>query len=128
MTKQQILSWVISPTAQTVGFVLGGLIIGWSTLTPAEFLPAAPGSDKLHHVVGFGGWALMCAFGPIKRFMFMALAVIVCGGLIELIQPYVNRYGEWFDFYADAAGVLLAVALRLTVGRSVVRVLIQKSR
>lgn len=106
----------ISPTTQVVGFVLGALVIGWSTLTPAEFLPAAPGSDKLHHVVGFGGWALMCAFGPLKRFLFFALLIILLGGAVEMIQPYVNRYGEWLDFYADAAGVIIAIIGRVLIG------------
>ncbi|MBR7889054.1 hypothetical protein J9B83_08835 [Marinomonas sp. A79] len=116
MTLRQTLAWLLSSTAQTVGFIMGAVIIGWSTLTPAEFLPAAPGGDKLHHVVGFGGWALMCAFGPLKRFLMFALVIVILGGAVEVIQPYVNRYGEWLDFYADAAGVLLAVAARLLAG------------
>ncbi|MCB5160629.1 hypothetical protein [Marinomonas algarum] len=113
MTLRQTFSWFTSPTAQTVGFIVGAIIIGWSTLTPAEFLPAAPGGDKLHHVVGFGGWALMCALGPLRRFMGLSALIVLLGGVIEIIQPYVNRYGEWLDFYADAAGVLLVILLRI---------------
>jgi hypothetical protein len=26
--------------------------------------------------------------------------------LIEIIQPYVNRYGEWLDFLANTIGVI----------------------
>ncbi|MEP2618802.1 MAG: hypothetical protein ABJH25_12290, partial [Marinomonas sp.] len=75
-----------SPAVQTAGFVLGGLIISLATLLPAENLPPAPGSDKLHHIIGFGGWALMCAFGPIKRFTYMALFIIFWGGASGLLQ------------------------------------------
>lgn len=98
-----------SPTAQAVGFLLGLLIISLSTLTPADYLPPAPGSDKLHHLVGFGGWALLCAFGPTRRFIIMAMLMIIWGGMIEIIQPHINRYGEWLDFVANTSGVLLVV-------------------
>ena len=106
-----------SPAVQTAGFVLGGLIISLATLLPAENLPPAPGSDKLHHIIGFGGWALMCAFGPIKRFTYMALFIIFWGGAIELIQPSVNRYDEWLDFYADALGVVIVFVIKSLLTR-----------
>jgi hypothetical protein len=113
--KQSIFSFITSPTAQTVGFVLGMIIIGLATLLPADQLPPAPGSDKLHHVIGFGGWTLMCVLGPIKRFLYLAAFIILLGGIIELIQPNVNRYGEWLDFYADALGVLFVVLSNLFI-------------
>jgi hypothetical protein len=113
MLRKHLLSFYQTPTAQAVGFVLGAIIISLATLTPADFLPPTPGSDKLHHVIGFGGWALLCAFGPVKRFLCMALFIAFWGGMIELIQPSVNRYGEWLDFYADTLGVVLIVAGRL---------------
>ena len=112
MDKAFIYRLLNSPAVQTVGFIIGGLIISLATLLPAENLPSTPGSDKLHHVIGFGGWALMCAFGPFKRFVYMTLFIIFWGGMIELIQPSVNRYGEWLDFYADAFGALLVLTTR----------------
>lgn len=96
---------------QFAGFIVGFLIISWSTLTPLDQLPPVPGSDKLHHVIGFGGWALMSAFGPSRRFLVMALVIVCWGGAIELIQPSINRYGEWADFIANSTGVLLAMAV-----------------
>ena len=112
-----MINKLISPAAQAAGFILGALVISLSTLTPLEYLPPAPGSDKIHHIIGFGGWALLCAFGPTKRFAYMALFIIFWGGMIELIQPYVNRYAEWLDFYADAFGVILVILGRLIVKR-----------
>ena len=32
---------------------------------------------------------------------------------MEIIQPYVNRNGEWGDFLADAIGALLGVSIGL---------------
>lgn len=111
-----MINRLTSPAVQAAGFVIGALIVSLTTLTPAEYLPPTPGSDKLHHVLGFGGWALICAFGPTKRFAYMALFIIFWGGMIELIQPHVNRYGEWLDFYADTFGVILIVLARLIIG------------
>ncbi|UTV98155.1 hypothetical protein KDW99_12835 [Marinomonas rhizomae] len=111
-----MINKLTTPAAQAAGFVLGALIICLATLTPADILPAVPGTDKTHHIIGFGGWALLCAFGPLKRFAYMALFIIFWGGMIELIQPYVNRYGEWLDFYADTFGVILIVLVRLIIG------------
>lgn len=54
----------------------------------------------------------MCAFGSFRRFAYMAIFIIFWGGAIELIQPSVNRYGEWLDFYADAFGALLVLLTR----------------
>ena len=111
-----MINKLTSPTAQAVGFVLGAFIICLATLTPADVLPSVPGTDKTHHVIGFGGWALLCAFGPMKRFLLLSLFIIFLGGAIELIQPYVKRYAEWLDFYADAFGVILVILARLIIG------------
>ncbi|TBR38003.1 hypothetical protein CBF23_013245 [Marinomonas agarivorans] len=93
-------------------FFLGGILISFATLTPLTELPAqAPGSDKLHHIVGFGVWTLMVAAGNQKRMQYLCLAIFIWGGAIELIQPYVNRYGEWLDFIANTAGILLVYGI-----------------
>ncbi|MEL0613502.1 hypothetical protein [Marinomonas arenicola] len=107
-----------SSIAQLLGFVGGWLLISYTTLTPMEQLPAVAGSDKLHHALGFAGWSLLCVFGPRKRFFVMALFIFLWGGAIELIQPSVNRYGEWADFFADGVGVLLVVTGALFVSRA----------
>ena len=37
------------------------------------------------------------------------------GALIELVQPYLNRFGDIQDFQADAIGVLIGFALGVMV-------------
>ena len=47
----------------------------------------------------------------------MALLYICLGGLTELIQTYVNRYGEWLDFIANMTGVLIGSVFGLLVDK-----------
>lgn len=108
-------SWLFDSRTQWLGFALGALIVLLGTLMPASSLGSPPGSDKLHHILGFGCWAGLCAFGPSKRFYSLAILIVFAGGLIEIIQPYVNRYGDWYDFLADAIGVALACVFHLIV-------------
>ena len=86
-------------------------VIGWLTLMPAEDLPAAPGSDKLHHFIAFAALVLpVAAVRP--RFSYWAVPLAVAyGGAIELIQPHFGRNGEWGDFLANTAGALAGAAL-----------------
>ena len=99
----------VQPKWQWYGFLLGWLVISLLTLSPAEQLPEVPGSDKTHHLIGFGGWVLLCSLGALKRLLWMSLFILFWGGVIELIQPYVNRFGEWLDFGANSLGVVLAL-------------------
>lgn len=92
-------------------FFIGWIGISLATLLPAEQLPSAPGSDKLHHVIGFAAWTIMIAAGNYKRFSYLCIFIWLWGGAIEIIQPYVNRYGEWADFAGDSLGVLLIFML-----------------
>jgi len=39
------------------------------------------------------------------------MAIMLYGGMIELVQPFVNRYGEWLDFFANTAGMMIGVLL-----------------
>lgn len=81
-------------------------IMGLS-LSPLERLPDAPGGDKLHHFVAYGALAFPLAFIQARHLIIYLICFIALGGAIEWIQPYVNRYGEWADFGANFAGVIM---------------------
>ncbi|MBJ7549638.1 hypothetical protein JHD44_03000 [Marinomonas ostreistagni] len=108
-------SWLFDSRTQWLGFALGALIVLLGTLMPASSLGSPPGSDKLHHILGFSFWAGLCAWGPSKRFYAFACLIVICGGMIELIQPYVNRIADWKDFIANTVGVSIACFLHLTL-------------
>ena len=84
------------------------LLISIATLSlwPAAQLPQIPGSDKTHHFVAYGALMLPAALMKPKNLLYVVFGFVVFSGAIELIQPYVNRYGEWLDMAANIAGLV----------------------
>ena len=83
------------------------LIICVGTLMLLPQAVDLPGTNKWHHFLAFavlvypltvasrGHWLLIIVFG------------LSLGALIEVIQPYVNRFGDVADFTADTVDVLI---------------------
>jgi len=92
------------------------VLITGSSLWPVEYLPAVPGTDKHHHLIAYAALVLPVAISRPKYWLWIVLALFVWGGVIELIQPYVNRWGEWSDLLANGLGVLLGLMLSQLLG------------
>ncbi len=75
------------------------------SLWPAAHLPQVPGSDKTHHFISYGALMLPVALQKPKHWLWIAFGFAAFSGAIELIQPHVNRYGEWLDMAANVAGL-----------------------
>jgi VanZ family protein len=91
-----------------------GLGIGYLTLTPnpnPKYLLNS--NDKLAHLLGFACLLLPAALLYRHALYWILPCAIAFGGVIEIIQPYVNRKGEWGDFWADAIGAILGVSAGL---------------
>lgn len=93
------------------------------SLSPLPQLPPAVGSDKAHHFLAYAALIFPVAVSMKKTstlFTFF-ISFALYSGLIEIIQPYVNRYGEWLDMAANTSGLLigllLAKALLYVAGR-----------
>jgi len=84
------------------------LLISIATLSlwPAAYLPSVPGTDKTHHFIGYAALMFPTALKQPKYILTIAFGFIAFSGAIELIQPYVNRYGEWLDMAANVIGLL----------------------
>lgn len=95
---------------QSISLVVLTLITVGS-LSPAEHLPPTPGSDKTHHFVGYCLLMLPAAIRRPKHWVIIAILFVCWSGLIEIIQPYVNRYGEWLDMAANTGGIVLAIVI-----------------
>ena len=81
------------------------------SLYPLESLPSVPGSDKTHHFIAYAALMLPTALRKHKHWKSFGLFFIAYSGMIELLQPYVNRYGEWMDLAANTAGILFGLLI-----------------
>ena len=90
------------------------LIVVVASLVPAADLPRLGISDKLEHLIAYGGLAL-CYGGLImpRRYVYLGLALLALGGGIEIAQGLMGlgREADWRDFYADALGTALGLSL-----------------
>ena len=95
-------------------FILTLIII--FSLKPLDTLPGVPGTDKTHHFIAYAALMLPTAIRKPKYWLLIALLFAIGSGAIELIQPYVNRYGEVKDLMANvgglACGLIIAKILR----------------
>ena len=91
--------------------ILAGITL--LSLAPLKELPEAPGSDKTHHLIAYTALAYPASLRRPAGWETIIILFAVYSGLIELIQPYVNRYGEWLDFFANLFGLLLGSLLAL---------------
>lgn len=81
------------------------LIAGLS-LWPSDSLPQVPGTDKTHHLIAYAMLMLPTALRRPPNWIIWGLLFILYSGALELIQPYVNRHGEWMDLFVNFIGVL----------------------
>lgn len=80
--------------------------IAFLSLWPAPQLPDVPGSDKSHHFIAYATLIFPVALRKPKHYLLVILALVFFSGMIELIQPFVNRYGEWLDMAANTSGLI----------------------
>lgn len=76
--------------------------------------------DKIEHLLAY--LAMMWWFAALsttRRHLVIGLALCALGGAVEIAQSLIGwRAGEWYDFAADAVGVLFGWGLaRLTGAR-----------
>jgi VanZ family protein len=95
--------------------------IGILALTPLSAPQLLPGTDKNHHAFAFAALILPASFLSPRTLIWMLPMAVFYGGMIEVVQPYVGRFGEWLDFRADLLGLLLGMLMGLTLRRVAIR-------
>ncbi len=81
------------------------------SLWPLENLPSVPGSDKTHHFLAYAALMFPTALRRPNYWKVIGLFFIIYSGAIEIVQPYVNRYGEWLDLLANAGGLFCGLVI-----------------
>ena len=89
------------------------VVIAAATPTPWAGKLAPQGVDKLFHTAGFAVLVVPLLAVHLKTGLVIAPLALVLGGAIEPIQPYVNRFGDFSEFWADFMGVLIGVTLTI---------------
>jgi VanZ family protein len=79
------------------------------SLWPLKNLPPIPGTDKTHHLIAYAALMFPVALRRPRRWIVLALLFVAYSGVIEMLQPYMNRYGEWLDLAANATGVACGI-------------------
>ena len=93
-------------------------IILFLSLYPLPMLPMmSAGDDKLYHFIAYFFLVLPIGYAQPKYTFLYLFTLILISGTIEVIQPYVNRYGEWLDFLANTIGIFVG----FLVGRIVAK-------
>jgi hypothetical protein len=93
------------------------LAITTLSLWPLETLPSVPGTDKTHHLIAYAALMFPTALRKPDKWIMIGLLFIAYSGAIELLQPYVNRYGEWLDMAANASGVIFGLIVAELINR-----------
>jgi VanZ family protein len=87
-------------------------------LWPLKAPPPAPvGSDKLVHLIAFAALAFPLARTGRIGLLPVFIGASAFGGIIELIQPSLNRSADLNDWVADVAGVVLGIGCGLLYRR-----------
>jgi len=94
-------------------------VITTLSLLPLPALPEVPGNDKIHHYLAYASLMLPLALRRPTGWLLIGLLFLAWSGVIELIQPYVNRYGEWADLAANAAGLFTGMVIARLLDRMV---------
>ena len=84
-----------------------------------EVPPAPPGVDKVVHLVLFAALACTAVLAGLGRSSAIGLLLLLYAAGSEVLQaiPVLDRSASVLDWVADAAGVLVGIALTIAVRR-----------
>ena len=128
----------LSPSARARRTIYVVLALYWIALligTHKSSLPSLPTNfDKVLHFSAYAGLAFLlsasifwCHKVPWWQFIVLLVAVAAFGGLDELTQPPFGRTADWYDWFADLAGVVVGVSLGAAVNHRLQRADVQKT-
>ena len=93
------------------------IIITFLSLYPLQEQPSIPGSDKIHHLIAYSALAIGVGLRRPSNYIFIIVFFSFYSGLIEIIQPYVNRFREVEDFLFNNLGILIGLTLGIVINK-----------
>jgi VanZ family protein len=113
------LKLLILPDLKSAVFltVVFTLAICAGTLTALPEKIDVPGTDKWQHLVAFAALVYPITVASRRYWIPVTVFASCLAALIEIIQPYVNRFGDIKDFQADMLGVFLGLLIGILVRR-----------
>ena len=93
------------------------IIITLLSLYPLQEQPNIPGSDKIHHLIAYSALAIGVGLRRPSNYVLIIIFFSFYSGLIEIIQPYVNRISEIEDFLFNNLGILIGLTLGIFINK-----------
>ena len=77
-----------------------------------------PGGDKFHHLIAYSTLTVCVGLRKPSNYILLIIFFSAYSGLIEIIQPYVNRFGEIEDFLFNNLGILIGLTLGVMINKT----------
>ena len=91
------------------------IIITFLSLYPLQEQPSVPGSDKIHHLIAYSALTICVGLRRPSNYILLIILFSLYSGLIEIIQPYVNRFREIEDFLFNNLGIFIGLTLGIVL-------------
>ena len=83
------------------------LIITFLSLYPLKGPQIFQGTDKAQHLIAYACLTICLGLRKPPRYILLLIFFSLYSGLIEIIQPYVNRFAEIEDFIFNNLGLII---------------------
>ena len=93
------------------------VIITFLSLYPLKEQPSIPGSDKIHHLIAYAALSIGVGLRRPSNYLLIIVFFSFYSGLIEIVQPYVNRFGEIEDFLFNNLGIFIGLTLGIVINK-----------
>ena len=98
------------------------VIITFLSLYPLKQQPSIPGTDKIHHLIAYSALTICIGLRKPSNYILLILFFSFYSGLIEIIQPYINRFGEIEDFLFNNLGILIGLTLGILINKIIFKI------
>ena len=89
---------------------------------PLKQQPSIPGTDKIHHLIAYSALTICIGLRKPSNYILLILFFSFYSGLIEIIQPYINRFGEIEDFLFNNLGILIGLTLGILINKIIIKI------